>query len=252
MHARRPQPFTHRPPGQSNRARQASSSTTQLRSQFTPSSSEQNSEHRAFQQHKYEAFGLQQKQTRGTITPPEQARLGVLQAKMNGFWDQKRAQVPQPTPDLDHIPVQPKRQSTPSPPSRSATQLAPGNVAGAKHRSQRSTPNALPTHLKTGIETLSGLSMDNVRVHYNSPKPAQLQANAYTQGSEIHLGPGQEHHLPHEAWHVVQQKQGRVQPTQQLNGVHINDQQGLEQEADRRGRRAERVGQRAQAHPTSP
>ena len=34
----------------------------------------------------------------------------------------------------------------------------------------------LPDNLKTGIESLSGLSMDDVKVHYNSAKPAQLQA----------------------------------------------------------------------------
>ena len=38
-----------------------------------------------------------------------------------------------------------------------------------------------------------------------------MQARAYTQGSEIYMAPGQERHLAHEAWHVVQQKQGRVQ-----------------------------------------
>jgi hypothetical protein len=74
--------------------------------------------------------------------------------------------------------------------------------------------------------------MDDVRVHYNSPKPAQLQALAYTQGTDIHVAPGQEKHLPHEAWHVVQQKQGRVQPTVPLQGVNVNDDAGLEKEAD--------------------
>jgi hypothetical protein len=81
-----------------------------------------------------------------------------------------------------------------------------------------SYPNntGLPDNLKTGVETLSGISMDNVNVHYNSPHPAQLQALAYAQGTDIHIAPGQEHHLPHEAWHVVQQMQGRVQPTRQI------------------------------------
>jgi len=97
-----------------------------------------------------------------------------------------------------------------------------------------SKPNktGLPDTLKSGIENLSGHSMDNVRVHHNSPKPAQLQALAYTQGTNIHIAPGQEKHLPHEAWHVVQQMQGRVQPTKQLQGVNINDNEGLEREAD--------------------
>ncbi|MCF5506000.1 DUF4157 domain-containing protein, partial [Pseudomonas syringae] len=68
------------------------------------------------------------------------------------------------------------------------------------------TPNrtGMPDPLKNGIEHLSGMNMDHVRVHFNSDKPAQLNAHAYAQGSQIHLAPGQEKHLPHEAWHVVQ------------------------------------------------
>jgi hypothetical protein len=96
----------------------------------------------------------------------------------------------------------------------------------------------LPDRLKTGVESLSGLSMDDVRVHYNSSKPAELQARAYTQGSDIHLGPDEEEHLPHEAWHVVQQKQGRVKPTIQAKGLPVNDEHGLENEADVMGQRA--------------
>jgi len=74
----------------------------------------------------------------------------------------------------------------------------------------------LPDQLKTGVESLSGYSMNDVHVHYNSSKPAQLQAFAYTQGTEIHVAPGQERHLPHEARHVLQQKQERVKPTAQM------------------------------------
>ncbi len=104
-----------------------------------------------------------------------------------------------------------------------------------------SNPNntGLPDNLKAGIESISGYAMDDVRVHYNSSEPAQLNAHAYAQGSAIHLGPGQEKHLPHEAWHVVQQKQGRVKPTRQLKGKFtINDDVGLEREADVMGARA--------------
>lgn len=96
----------------------------------------------------------------------------------------------------------------------------------------------LPDNLKTGIEDLSGYSMDDVKVHYNSNKPAQLNAFAYAQGTEIHLASGQEQHLPHEAWHVVQQKQGCVQPTTQLQGENVNDNGGLEKEADVMGVKA--------------
>ena len=97
----------------------------------------------------------------------------------------------------------------------------------------------LPGPLQSGIESLSGYSMNDVQVHYNSDKPAQLNALAFAQGTDIHIASGQEKHLPHEAWHVVQQKQGRVQPTMQLKGeIPVNDDQGLEAEADTMGAKA--------------
>jgi len=83
------------------------------------------------------------------------------------------------------------------------------------------------------------MDMSDVKVHYNSSKPAQLSALAYAQGNDIHVGPGQEKHLPHEAWHVVQQRQGRVQPTMQMKeSVPVNDDPGLEHEADVMGAKA--------------
>ncbi len=104
---------------------------------------------------------------------------------------------------------------------------------------QKKNRTGLPDQLKNGIESLSGYSMDDVKVHYNSNRPSTLQAHAYAQGTDIHLGPGQEKHLPHEAWHVVQQKQGRVKPTLQMQGgLQINDEVGLEKEADLMGTRS--------------
>ena len=96
----------------------------------------------------------------------------------------------------------------------------------------------MPDHLKAGIENLSGIAMDDVSVHYNSSKPAQLQALAYTSGTEIHVAPGQEQHLSHEAWHVVQQKEGRVKPTLQYKAWQVNDDEALEKEADIMGAKA--------------
>ncbi|KRT16904.1 hypothetical protein ASU31_04255 [Pedobacter ginsenosidimutans] len=97
----------------------------------------------------------------------------------------------------------------------------------------------LPDNLKKGIEALSGISMDGVKVHTNSDRPAQLNALAYAQGTDIHLAADQEKHLPHEAWHVVQQKQGRVKSTTQLKPkVIVNDNAGLEKEADEMGSKA--------------
>jgi hypothetical protein len=128
-------------------------------------------------------------------------------------------------------------------------------TAGLRDMQAAINNTGLPNQLKSGIESLSGLSMDNVRVHYNSDKPAQLQAHAYAQGSEIHVAPGQERHLPHEAWHVVQQAQSRVKPTMQMKGdVPLNDDAGLEAEADLMGQKAlqagdDAVAQRAELRP---
>lgn len=78
-------------------------------------------------------------------------------------------------------------------------------------RESNSTPSenntGLPDHLK------SGLSLDSVKVHYNSSQPAQLNALAYAQD--------------------------RVKPTMQLKeGISVNDDKGLENEADVMGAKA--------------
>lgn len=130
--------------------------------------------------------------------------------------------------------------------SDNATQLAAVSAPHQQSESVSSSPNhtGLPAPLKSGVEALSGMSMDHVRVHYNSAKPAQLNAHAYAQDSDIHLASGQEKHLPHEAWHVVQQAQGRVQPTRQMkSGVPVNDEDGLEAEADVMGEKALQLSQ---------
>jgi len=106
---------------------------------------------------------------------------------------------------------------------------------------QAGPSDGLPAQLKSGMEALSGMDLSDVRVHTNSSKPAQLNALAYAQGNHIHLGPGQERHLPHEAWHVVQQRQGRVMPTTAMGGTHVNDDARLEAEADRMGAIAQRM-----------
>jgi hypothetical protein len=111
-------------------------------------------------------------------------------------------------------------------------------IQRAEAPAPKANNTGLPDTLKSGIENLSGMSMDHVQVHRNSDKPAAVQAHAYAQGSNIHLGPGQEKHLPHEAWHVVQQAQGRVKPTMQLKGVAVNDDAALESEADVMGAKA--------------
>ncbi len=112
---------------------------------------------------------------------------------------------------------------------------------------KKENKTGIPDGLKAGMESVSGLSLNDVSVHRNSDKPAQLQAHAYAQGTDVHLAPGQEKHLPHELGHVVQQKQGRVAPTTQLKGkVPVNDSPSLEKEADMLGAKAKSLGASAE------
>lgn len=96
----------------------------------------------------------------------------------------------------------------------------------------------LPDPLQHEIETLSGTAMNDVRVHYNSALPLHLNALTFAQGSDIHVGPGHENHLPHEAWHVVQQKQRRVQSMPLASGLAENGDSKLEPEPDAMGSKA--------------
>ena len=97
----------------------------------------------------------------------------------------------------------------------------------APQKAQTNKPNltGIPTQMKLDFERRSGLSFDDVRVHYNSDKPAQLQALAYTQGTQVYVGPGQE-------GHVVQQKSRLITPTLTVHSYRINTDSKLEKEAD--------------------
>ncbi|MEM8641811.1 MAG: DUF4157 domain-containing protein [Cyanobacteria bacterium P01_G01_bin.54] len=131
---------------------------------------------------------------------------------------------------------------------RTALQLLVGSswlsraIAQRQAEKQPANQAGLPDRLKTGIERLSGYNLSDVRVNYNSPKPAQVNALAYTQGTAIEVAPRQERHLPHEAWRVVQQMQGRVREQFKVDEVGVNGDRGLEREVDVMGRRAVRSG----------
>jgi hypothetical protein len=112
-------------------------------------------------------------------------------------------------------------------------------------KTETSDKKGLPEQLETGVEQLSGLDMGDVKVNYNSSKPSEIGAAAYAQGTDIHLGKGQEKHLPHEAWHVVQQKKGAVKATGTINGTSVNEERNLENEADQMGIKAQDVGNNA-------
>lgn len=90
----------------------------------------------------------------------------------------------------------------------------------------------IPVQMKHYIESKTGLSYDDVRIHYNSNKPSKFEALGYTQGNDIFLQQGQEKHLMHELCHVAQQKKGFVKPTSSIGEYAVNDNMELEKEAE--------------------
>lgn len=126
-------------------------------------------------------------------------------------------------------------------------------VHSSHARAREENPTGLPDELKANLERASGLELSAMRVRRNSDKPSKIAAHAYTQGTEIHLAPGQERHLAHEAWHVVQQLQGRVRPLRTLEtGAPVNDDPALEHEADTMGAALAPSGSFAMSQGTAP
>ncbi|MGH1337764.1 MAG: DUF4157 domain-containing protein [Aureispira sp.] len=102
-----------------------------------------------------------------------------------------------------------------------------------------SNKTGIPDNLKAAMEYLYGISLQEVRVHYNSDKPIEMGAYAYAEGLNIYIAPGQEKYLAHELGHVVQQLKGEVKETVQFKkGVAGNDEGGLERKADKDGKEA--------------
>lgn len=109
-------------------------------------------------------------------------------------------------------------------------------------------PTGIPDAVKQRMEASFGTDFSNVRVHPESSKAPEVGALAYTQGTDIHFAPGQfkpdtsagQQLLGHELAHVIQQAEGRVQPTTEIGGMAVNDNPGLEHEADVWGAKASR------------
>ena len=105
--------------------------------------------------------------------------------------------------------------------------------------------NKMPGHVQSKMEKSIGADFSDVNIHVGS-EASSVGALAYAQGSDIHFAPGQynpesrsgQELLGHELTHVQQQRQGRVKPTMQAKGIAVNDDTGLEREADIKGAKA--------------
>ena len=115
-----------------------------------------------------------------------------------------------------------------------------------QRETEQSSPNGLPGEVNAKMESTLGADFSGVKIHPNSSKAPEVGARAYTQGSDIHFAPGQfqpettkgQALIGHELTHVVQQREDRVKPTTQVKGMSVNDDPGLEKEADQMGKKA--------------
>ena len=105
--------------------------------------------------------------------------------------------------------------------------------------------NKMPEGVQAKMEAAFNADFSDVNIHVGS-QASDVGALAYAQGNDIHFAQGKfdphsnsgQELLGHELAHVVQQREGRVQPTTVANGLPINDDPKLEQEADDLGRKA--------------
>lgn len=91
----------------------------------------------------------------------------------------------------------------------------------------------IPISIKSELEESSGVSLDNVRVKYNSSLPKSVGALATTKGTNIDIAPNQEKHLKHELGHAIDYLAGgNQQQTMKYSGEAIDSSQASEKRAD--------------------
>jgi hypothetical protein len=115
----------------------------------------------------------------------------------------------------------------------------------ASMKKDSGSPNKMPGHVQQKMESTMNADFSDVNIHVGS-KASSVGALAYAQGNDIHFAQGKfnpdtnsgQQLLGHELAHVVQQRQGRVKATTSVNGLPVNDDKGLEKEADTLGAKA--------------
>lgn len=100
--------------------------------------------------------------------------------------------------------------------------------------------NGIPDSVAAQMQTVFSIDVSSVNVVQNSAAATAAGALAFAAGNTIHFAPGQfspttpqgQQLLGHELAHIVQQQEGRVQASGEMNGMAINADQRLEAEAD--------------------
>jgi hypothetical protein len=128
-------------------------------------------------------------------------------------------------------------------PEEEELQMKPSPAAAPVQRSTGG--NKMPEDVQTKMENAFQADFSDVNIHVGS-QASDVGALAYAQGNDIHFAQGKfdpqtqsgQELLGHELAHVVQQRQGRVQPNTEVAGLPVNDDPALEREADQLGRAA--------------
>ena len=111
----------------------------------------------------------------------------------------------------------------------------------------KSSGEKLPDKVQAKMENSFGQDFSSVSVHKESSSAQDIHAKAYTQGNEVHFAPGEynpesqsgQELIGHELTHVVQQREGKVGAGDvHGKGLEINQDAGLENEADELGKLA--------------
>ncbi|MFT6231129.1 MAG: hypothetical protein ACJAZO_001635 [Myxococcota bacterium] len=176
---------------------------------------------------------------------------------------EETAQAADLTPDVMEAPSTPGGGDPPSAPSSSPTpsggpsspagdnggvgsfSKVPGQADGDVNQGVQlpaSGGRPLGAKSRARFEATFGEDFSGVRIHETSAV-AKMGARAFTRGSQIYFAPGQytpgssagDKLLGHELTHVIQQKGGRVKATTSVDGMAVNDNAGLESEADSMG-----------------
>ena len=126
-----------------------------------------------------------------------------------------------------------------------AAHHSPFQLKAVTEKEPQSSNSSSPPLLQRLTEAFGGHDLSNVNIHKDSPKAPEVGAVAFAQGNDVHFAPGKfnpesssgRQLIGHELAHVVQQREGRVQPTGSVNGLPLNDSKSLESEADDMGRK---------------
>lgn len=118
-----------------------------------------------------------------------------------------------------------------------------GTASPPPFQLKSASSSAMPGETLSQMSSTFGTDFSDVNIHQGSQSAVDAGALAYTQGNDIHFAPGQydpasqsgQELLGHELTHVVQQREGRVQANNEVNGMPLNDDKGLEKEADDMG-----------------